>query len=169
MHVLSWDALVAAFAIAAAVSDLRWHRIPRSFNLFGFAIGLLFHAVYGQFLETLQAAFVAFAVGLILFSIGAIGGGDVKLMTALGAMLGLHPWLRAMLFAIFAAAVMSLVQVVGHGLVRQTLRNMGQVLLNLVRGGLVAHPVVNVKNPAMLRTPFGAAAAFGVLVVLLKL
>ena len=169
MYADSWDAIVAAFAILAAVSDLRWHRIPRSFNLFGFAAGLLFHAVYGRLPEALQATVVAFAAGLLLFSIGAVGGGDVKLMTALGAMMGLQPWLRAMLFAIFAAAVMSLVQVVGHGMVRQTLRNMGQVLLNLVRGGLVAHPVVNVKNPAMLRTPFGAAAAFGVLVVLLKL
>ena len=163
MHFSLWNAFVIGFAIAAAVYDLRWHKIPRGFNLIGFVAGLLFHAIYGRLLDAVQCALVAFALGMILYSVGAIGGGDVKLMTALGAMMGLYPWLHAMLIAIFVAAAMALVQVIRRGVWRQTLSNMGEIVMNLGRRGLEAHPVINVKNPAMIRSPFGVAAAIGVL------
>ena len=168
MHVSVWNAFVIGFAIAAAVSDLCDRKIPRSCNVFGFVAGLLYHVIFGNLLDALMAPLVAFAIGMILFSIGAIGGGDVKLMTALGAMMGFHPWLRAMLIAIFVAAAMALIQVVRRGVWQQTLCNMGKIVLNLGRRGLEAHPEINVKNPAMIRSPFGVAAAIGVLAAVFK-
>ena len=99
---------------------------------------------------------------------GAIGGGDVKLITALGAMMGLHPWMLAMQIAVLAAAALAVVEIVRHRALRQTLRNMWEILKNLVTHGLRAHPQLNVKNPAALRSPFAVAAAIGVIVAVIK-
>ncbi len=164
-----WRAFIIAFACANAYSDLRWRKIPRGVVVFGFGAGLLFNWHEGQFLSALTAALVAFAIGMGLFSIGAIGGGDVKLITALAAMLGLHPWARAMEFSIFAAAAIALVQVIKHGAVRRTLRNMAEILRSLAKSGLRPHPVLNVRNEALIRSPFAVAAAMGTIAVVFRL
>lgn len=159
-----WDAFVVAFVLTAAIGDIRWRKIPRLFTTAGFVIGLLFHYFSGELTSALLAGVIGFVIGLAFFQIGAIGGGDVKLMAALGTLLGLSKWMLAMKVAIFAAGAMALVQMFRHKAVRQTLHNMGQIIKGLVTGGFKPHPVVNVKNPASMRSPFGVAAAVGTLI-----
>jgi hypothetical protein len=51
----------------------------------------------------------------------------------------------------------------------QMLRNIGELIKWLVgRGGVAAHPRINVRNTAMLRAPFGVAAALGTLFAVFK-
>ena len=164
-----WNSMVIAFAVTAALADVRHRKIPRWFTVSGFFAGLLFHWHYAGLMDATLAAFLAFVVGIIFFSMGAIGGGDVKLITALGAMMGLHPWMLAMQIAVLAAAAMAVVQVVHHGAFRQTLRNMVEILRHLFTQGLSTHPQINVKNPAALRSPFGVAAAIGVVGAVIRL
>ena len=91
MHVgiLSYG-LLAALAIAlvvAAFTDLRRRQIDNALNaaialgapLFWYAIGLTFPEIGWQ----IALALAAFVVLAGLFAIGAMGGGDVKLLTAL--------------------------------------------------------------------------------------
>lgn len=164
-----WNSAIIAFAIAAAAGDVWSRRIPRWFTVSGFFAGLLFHWHYGGAMDAAEAALLAFVIGFIFFSMGAIGGGDLKLITALGAMMGLHPWMLAMQIAVLAAAAMALVQVAHRRAFRQTLRNMVDILRNLCTRGINAHPQLNVKNPAALRSPFGVAAAIGVIAAVIKL
>lgn len=168
-HPQVWNALVLAFAMTAAVGDIRWRKIPRSLTTVAVAAGLIFHLVHGGFASALIASLIAFGVGLSFFQLGAIGGGDVKLITALGAMLGLDRWIVAMEVAVLAAAAIGLVQAVRRGMLRQMLRNMGELIKWLAgRGAVAAHPSINVRNSAMLRAPFGVAAALGTLFAVLK-
>ena len=168
-HPQVWNALVLAFAMTAAVGDIRWRKIPRSLTTVAVAAGLIFHMVHGGFASALIASLIAFGVGLSFFQLGAIGGGDVKLITALGAMLGLDRWIVAMEVAVLAAAAIGLVQAVRRGMLRQMLRNMGELIKWLAgRGAVAAHPSINVRNSAMLRAPFGVAAALGTLFAVLK-
>lgn len=128
--------------------------------------GLAFHAYVGGVKDLGSAAavaFVAFGMGLTLFRLGAIGGGDVKLITALGALLGFRPWLHAMQLAVFVAGAIALVQVLRRGAVLQTLRNIMELLHNLASRGLMAHDSINVNNRSMIRAPFGVAVALGTL------
>lgn len=80
-----------AFTLTAAVLDLRTRRLPNWLTVPTFLIALVFHGVTAG-LAGLGAALAGFAVGfsilLVLWLIGGGGGGDVKLMGALGAWLG---------------------------------------------------------------------------------
>ncbi|HXE89931.1 MAG TPA: A24 family peptidase [Terriglobales bacterium] len=161
-----WQAFVIAFVVTCAIGDARWRKIPRAFTTCGVVAGLAFHLWSGGLASAAAAAFLGFAVGLAFFQLGAIGGGDVKLMAALGALLGLQPWLVAMQIAVFVAALMAVAQIFRRGAWRQTLENMREILRALKAQGLRAHPVLHVKNAAMIRAPFGVAAACGTLFAL---
>ncbi len=166
---LVWRSFIFAFALINAYSDLRWKKIPRGITVFGLVAGLAVNWQMGHALSSAVAALVGFGISLGFFSIGAIGGGDVKLVTALGAMLGLEHWAKAMEIAVLAAGVMALVQVIRHRAVRQTLHNMGEILRSIFQYGFQAHPVLNVKNDKLIRSPFAVAAAVGTLVAVISI
>jgi len=179
-NIAVWNAVVLSFALAAAVGDARWRKIPRSFTTAGLIVGLGFHAIHGtllggvvhgglpEFGSSAVACVIGFAIGLTLFQLGAIGGGDVKLIMALGAMLGFSRWLFAMEVAVFAAAAIAVLQAARRGMLRQTLANVVETFRWLLTRGAKAHPVINVSNAAMLRAPFGIAAALGTLATVIR-
>lgn len=167
-NVTTWNAVVVAFALTAAMGDARWRKIPRALTTTGLVTGLAFHVYSGGFFSSLAACLIAFAIGITFFQLGAIGGGDVKLITALGAMLGLNRWLFAMEVAVLVAGLIALVQAVRRGLLRQTFSNIAETLRWLLNSGVKAHPVINVTNSAMLRAPFGIAAALGTVAAVIK-
>lgn len=176
-----WNAVVVSFALTAAASDARSRKIPRVFTVAAFFAGICFHLVHGtlaagfvrgglpELSSSAVAALIGFAVGLTFFQLGAIGGGDVKLITALGAMLGFQRWLFAMEIAIFAAAVIALLQAVRRGVLKQTFLNVLDTFRWIFTKGVKQHPVFNVSNSKMLRAPFGVAAAIGTLAAVIKL
>jgi prepilin peptidase CpaA len=162
-----WHTFVLTFAATTAYSDVRWRKIPRGITVLGVLAGLGFNSSHGMLLDALLATTVAFSIGLGLFSMGAIGGGDVKLMTALAAMLRLQSWAAAMNVAILIAALMAIVQIIRFRAVRQTLNNIWQLLKHFVKSGPRAHPTLNVKSETALRSPFGVAVAAGTAFVIL--
>ncbi|HXZ01863.1 MAG TPA: prepilin peptidase [Stellaceae bacterium] len=91
-HLIDWLAVLALLAalIAAAISDAITFLIP---NRYSAAIGVAF-AVYAfgkpleLWLHGLEAAALLLAVGVLLFDRGILGGGDVKLMTAIALWTG---------------------------------------------------------------------------------
>ena len=163
-----WNSVIGAFVLTAAFADLRWRKIPRFLTVAAFVTGLIVHWMRGDFWSAAATALLGFAVGLSFFSLGAIGGGDVKLITALGAMLGFGPWTFAMEITILAAGAMALVQIIRRKAVVQTFRNLGAILKSWVTCGFRAHPVINVQNSAMVRSPFAVAAAVGTLCALFR-
>src|SRR5262245_54515515 len=106
-----WQSLIIAFVVAVAACDIVWRQIPRYLTATAFVVGLIFHAVFGGIGSALLASAVATIMGVAFFRIGAIGGGDLKLLICLGAILGLADWLVAMNVAVLFAALMALVQI----------------------------------------------------------
>src|SRR4051812_22885531 len=85
--------LLPMFALLcwAAVHDVRTRRIPNVLNLVLFLTGLGVSVAGLWKVNGAQAglgALAGLALTLPLFLIGAVGGGDVKMLTALGAWLG---------------------------------------------------------------------------------
>lgn len=113
-------AAVALYTTLAAVTDLRWRRIPNWLTLPTAAAGLIYHGCFAGgwgFSASLAGLAIGFALLLIPFLAGGGGMGDVKLLAALGAWLGPQLMLVAFAISIIAAAAMSLA-VLAYGIVR---------------------------------------------------
>lgn len=102
----------AALTIPLAITDIREHRLPNKFTYLLFVVSLisltaasLFLNSWGSFLVATIAGSLTFAVGALLAKVGAIGMGDIKLLTSLHMILGWHqPWLPVISLAIGLAA-----------------------------------------------------------------
>jgi prepilin peptidase CpaA len=163
-----WTTFILAFVLSAAIVDAIWGKIPRLFTTGGLLLGLGVHLVQGGFWSALLAAFIGFVTGLVLFDLGAIGGGDVKLISALGALLGLTAWAFAMQIAIFAAAIIAIVRALRLGVLRESLRNLLEIVRWIAKEGRRPHPVIRVGVPGALGAPFGIAAALGTLAAVVR-
>jgi prepilin peptidase CpaA len=161
-----WNLLIIVFVITVAICDVWRRKIPKVLTATGFFAGLLFHWLNGDGLSALGTAALGLIVGVALFSLGALGGGDVKLVGALGAMLGFGSWVRAMELTIYIAAGMAVIQVIRHRALRKTVSNMGSILAGLFTHGWKAHPSLHVNNPNLIRSPFGLAVALGTVIAI---
>jgi prepilin peptidase CpaA len=148
---------------------LLWRKIPRFLTVSGLLVGLGYHGYYGGFWPALGTAALGFSLGLGLYELRAIGGGDVKLIAAMGAMLGFQGWVVAVEVAIAIAGVMALAGIIRRRMFLQTFRNIGRLLKHFISNGLRPHPDIQLNNPDLLGVPFGVAAALGIIcVVVLK-
>ena len=86
--------LVAVFTATAAVIDSRTRRLPNWLTGPAVLLGLAFHTATGG-LSSLGLSLAGMATGFgilfVLWLIGGSGGGDVKLMAAVGAWVGSTP------------------------------------------------------------------------------
>jgi prepilin peptidase CpaA len=139
--------LALLLTAAAALFDLRTGQIPNWLSLGGLAVGgalQLFVACDAA--HTLSAGFVGMAaldvlLGLVvcglvpylLFLRAGIGGGDVKLLAALGALLGPVVGLEVELYAFVVMALFAPLRLVYEGRLRQVLQNSLALLANPLR------------------------------------
>ena len=103
-------AIAITLGCAAAFDDLRRNAVSNWINALALGAGLLYHAVRGGwtgFALALAGALLGFVVFLLFYWLGAMGGGDVKLMAAFGALLGPSGILLAALLAAPAGALIA--------------------------------------------------------------
>lgn len=108
MH--AWEIGIAALAgIAAVIEDLRARRIPNWIPVFVLGCGLTLHAVERGLTglgSGAGGAVCGFAVFLIFYILGGMGGGDIKLMAGFGGLLGPERvWVACWWAAVLGAAL----------------------------------------------------------------
>lgn len=124
---LQWI-LASAVALGAACFDVRFRRIPKWVPLYGGLSGLMLHSLTWGAHKDLQHGALASLLGAAVCSLPAlllwytrvwrshqIGGGDVRLLAALGAILGFQMGIRLALVAGTLLAVAMLVCVAWRG------------------------------------------------------
>lgn len=157
--------LSAAFALAAGFTDLRWRRIPNWLTYPAAPIAVVLHAIAGRWPEAkLSLEGLALGLGLLLpfVLLRSLGGGDWKLVGALGAFFGPKSLLVVIFYTLLINALMAIVLIVAKKRIWRTLRNMGRLVAALFRLHLPAKDLT-IDNPEAIKVPFGVAAAVGVL------
>ena len=153
-------------ALGGAVSDIRSARIPNRLTYSALLAALSLRlALLG--LSGLKSGTVGMLVagGLfcVLFVLGAMGGGDMKLMAAVGAWVGSTQVMTLILAAALAGGLLAIGRIIFTKMVGQTLRNIMRLICYRLTSGLQPHPELNVQSLGSQRVPFGVAIAVGAL------
>jgi prepilin peptidase CpaA len=163
---LSLKVVLVSTVIVAGIFDLRYRRIPNWLNLagvcLGLALNLILFAAHGLLLGLLGAG-CALLVYVPLYLVRGMGAGDVKLMTAVGAIVGPWNWLGIFLATALLGGVVSLIYVLFRRRLRQTLANLALVVSELARVRVPAgrDERLDTRHPEALRLPHGALIALG--------
>ena len=151
-------------AILAGWTDLRSRRIPNWLTVSGAAVGVVANTVLGGW-AGLKTSLLGLVLGLGLLLplvlLRSLGAGDWKLAGALGAFTGPTVLIDLLIGSVFVAGLMALALVIYKGRMRQTLRNIGHILVSLVTFQLPGSRV-SLDNPDSLKVPYGVALALTV-------
>lgn len=104
--------LCAVFLLAAFYTDALRSIIPNRLTVPAVLAGLTFHGWSGGWdglLFALAGMAGGIAVMLVLYALGAVGAGDVKLFGALGALIGLQLTLYSIMYSILYAGLIGVV------------------------------------------------------------
>lgn len=163
--------ILLCLVIAAGISDVRSRRIPNWMTVPAAIAGIALNSalVPKGWMVALMGMGLALLVYLPLFVVRGMGGGDVKLMAAIGALAGPANWFVIFLATAIVAGATSLVVVSIRRRVLDTARNLGMIATALLHRQRPAdlHPELDVKSSRSLRMPHGAFIATGSMVFLI--
>lgn len=157
--------------------DLRERRVPNVLTVGGLILGLLLGALEGWsgLGAATAGAGIALLVGMPFFLAGGLGGGDVKLLVAVGALLGPSELPAALVAITLIGGAMAAVAVIRQGAIRQTLLNLSRILGGLSRetfsrwkGRAVGAPLT-VDAADAVTVPYAVAIGLGAVLVRLVL
>jgi prepilin peptidase CpaA len=166
------EVLLLILVLAAAVCDVRYRRIPNWLTLSGVVLGLGLNAFLSQSLEgrgmfksSLIGMGVAFGVYFVFYAMRAMGAGDVKLMAAVGAVVGWPNWFSIFVLTAIIGGIMALILIVTKKRFKKTLINVGFILHEMKSGrpAYVGKEELDVRSPKAMGLPHGAVIAIGTL------
>ena len=166
---LEYSLILLAFV--TSVTDIQSRRIPNWTVVAGFAAGLIGNVyAFGWLgLRTSLLGFLCgFALYLPLYLLQGRGGGDLKLMAAMGAITGYPNFL----FLFLLTSVLGGIFAIGYLLIRGgMIRALSNVLfilkeLLLLRPPSLGRPELSIENAKALTMPHAVVAAIGALLFL---
>jgi prepilin peptidase CpaA len=164
-----FDAVAVVVGIAACVTDIRFRKVPNWLTGSAVVAGLIGHmlAPGGQ---GLAAAALGMVVGLAVFfpffALGGMGGGDVKLMAALGCWVGWPIIVWTALYAAVAGGVMGLAVGFAHGYLRQAFSNIGGLFFFWSAQGVRPMPALTLEHGRGPRLPYALPIFVGLVAAL---
>ena len=154
------------FAIAGALNDIRSGRIPNWLTYTSLTAALVVRgaiAGWPGLRSGLQGVALAGGLFLLLFLLGGMGGGDVKLMAAVAGWAGTAQVAALLIASALAGGILALGYVVLGKRIRLTVLNILELARHYLNSGVRPHPVLNIRESASMRIPYGLAIAFGTL------
>lgn len=151
-------------AVLAGWTDLKSRRIPNWLTVSGAVLGLSLHVVFSRW-NGVKSSLLGLLLGLGLLLpfvlLRSLGAGDWKLAGALGSFSGPALLIDLLLGSVFVAGLMALALIIYKGRMRETIRNIGHILVSLVTFRLPGSRV-SLDNPDALKVPYGVALALTV-------
>ena len=155
-------AVALIVAVACAVFDWRSRRIPNALTMPALAAGLLIHWFIGGWAGlSFSAKGLALGAGLLVipYYLGGMGAGDVKLMGAMGALLGWRLALAALFYTAVAGGLLAVVTTLKARAFGRSLARSGSLL-----GVLLANkrlPSADRLEGRSLTIPYAVPIALG--------
>ena len=153
------------FALTAGVTDFRYRKIPNWLTYPAIPIAVLLHwMIAGGHAALLSLAGAALGLGILLpfVLVGGLGGGDWKLVGALGAFFEPRGLLPVLLLTLMLNGIMALALVLWKKRMGQTVRNIGRITGAMFRFHLPG-PGLSIENSETEKIPFGIAGAIATL------
>jgi prepilin peptidase CpaA len=155
MHSFAWWPTLIVVALAT-FTDLRSRRIPNwlvlPVLLAGIVVSGWLHGGHG-----IGQSFAGFGLGLliygILFWMGGMGAGDVKLCAAIGAWIGPSQLLIASVVTAMAGGIMVLCWAAFGGFLKELFTGAGDLAFGWKERGLQCDPDMIVTNPLKRKMP----------------
>ncbi|MCK4858007.1 MAG: prepilin peptidase [candidate division Zixibacteria bacterium] len=155
-------------SLLAMYTDYRWRIIPNRLTLPAIGLGLILNFA-GNGWQGLLFALVGLAVGfglmLLPYLLGGMGAGDVKLLAALGALLGGYAILNVFLYATILGGILAV-------LIARRSRRLGKSLVNLIYivAGVFLYRSLSTTGKTVdknIKVPYGIALGAGMFCFLL--
>lgn len=166
MHSIAWWPTFAVLVVAV-YTDLRSRRIPNwlvfPFLLSGIAVSGWQHGWSG-----IGHSFEGIGLGALLFGVlyvmGGMGMGDVKLCAAIGAWIGPGQLFTALVLTGLAGGVMAIAWAIRGKFLGELFKGTGDVLFAGGRRGKDPESKLVLSNPLTRKLPYAPAIAIGTLV-----
>lgn len=158
------DVLLIVVLLTAAITDIRKGKIYNILTVPAILTGIVIALFRHEALSSIEGAGIMLAVGLVLLMFGILGGGDAKLLIAVGALEGAAFVVPSLLYSALAGGVLAIVVLIYQ---RRTKTTLQKIAIN-------AALKVTSKSPVLLapdrnnRLPYGIAIAAGCLVALVQ-
>jgi prepilin peptidase CpaA len=155
----NWTFIVtAALVVLAAYFDYRQRRIPNFLTLTAMAVGVTIHGLSGGWVGlsySLWGLILGIGVFTVLYFLGGLGAGDVKLMGGVGSLLGANLMISVFVFTALVGGIMALYKMIANRSFRQTKSRLSRLNIRRER-----------YDPVTDTIPYGFAIAIGTLVTL---
>lgn len=173
MHSVAWWPTLIVLAVAT-FTDLRSRRIPNwlvfPYLLAGIAVSPLRHDWPGlnqSIWHGVGQSLAGMALGLmffgLLFWMGGMGAGDVKLMAGIGAWVGPFQLFFALVVTAMAGGIMVLCWAVCGGFLKELFTGAGDLLFGWKQRGIHGDPEMALANPMKRKIAYAPAIAIGTL------
>jgi len=160
---------VAAVLTLACISDLRTRRIPNVLTFSAVAGALLFHLVTGGLSAvglSLAGCFLGALLFVPMFALRGMGGGDVKLLAAVGAWIGPSEVAMVALAASVAGGAIAVVVALVHGYLKTAVQNLWILLMHWRVMGVRPLHQVTLEGARGPRLAYAIPISIGTLVTL---
>jgi prepilin peptidase CpaA len=168
--------IVLLASLVAAVMDVWKFKVYNALTFPLFLSGLAYHGAAGGMQElegSLMGALFGFSALIVIYAMGGIGAGDVKLMAAVGAWLCMPLTFYVFLLGALASGAYAVVLVLSSGSLRERWIDLQVMFFRIIAFGQYlgadGRLEAELKRPdrRYRLVPFGAMLALGLAVVIL--
>ena len=155
--------------IIATITDFLRRKIYNWLTLPAILVGLILNSILGSWwglFDSLAGLLLGGIIFLILGLMGMMGGGDVKLAAAVGALIGWRMTVSAIYYGTLCGAVLALVWALLHGTLWATLKRLGRVGMAVAVPGM--KPEAELTKSETEPMPYGVAISWGAIIAAFK-
>lgn len=160
---LAFTIALSIWLLVLCVQDWRWRRLPNPWTLGGAAVALAWRLGMGAraFADGVAGGLLCAALLLLPFLLHAAGGGDVKMLFAVGCALGKAHALEALLCISVAGLVLAPAMILAGKASGGRLKHWARCVFDWRYDRAAGRAALPPRDDERYRVPFGIAIAAG--------